>query len=98
MTENGTPGLTEAFARRVSIKSILEAQDSGASELGSTVVIAGWVKTGREQGSGAHEPWAFLELNDGSSFLNMQVVHSAVCSGTCQSCVQLLSKGVCSTA
>ena len=72
--ENGAPpSMSDAFAQRRSIKSILEAEDSGLAEVGKSVIIAGWVKTGREQGSGAHEPWAFLELNDGSSFYNLQV-------------------------
>jgi asparaginyl-tRNA synthetase len=32
--------------------------------------VGGWVKTGREAGAGA---FAFLEVNDGSSFANIQV-------------------------
>ena len=74
VSENGAASsLSEAFQQRKSIKSILEAEDSGLSLVGQSVVVAGWVKTGREQGSGAHEPWAFLEVNAGSSFYNLQV-------------------------
>ena len=38
---------------------------------GQTVAVAGWVKTGRENGNNT---FAFLEINDGSSFANMQVL------------------------
>ncbi|KAK9807936.1 hypothetical protein WJX73_004913 [Symbiochloris irregularis] len=73
--DNGaTPTLSEACAARCSMKRILEAEDGGISQVGSQVVVAGWVKTGREQGSGAHEPWVFLELNDGSTFYSLQVM------------------------
>ena len=40
--------------------------------MGKSLCVAGWVKTGRQQGSGAYEPWAFLELNDGSTLSNLQ--------------------------
>ncbi len=39
-------------------------------QVGKTMTFGGWVKTGREQGAGA---FAFLELNDGSTFTNLQV-------------------------
>lgn len=38
--------------------------------MGKTIRIGGWVKTGREAGAGA---FAFLEVNDGSCFQNIQV-------------------------
>ena len=38
---------------------------------GQTIRVGGWVKTGRTAGGGA---FAFLELNDGSCFANMQVM------------------------
>ena len=72
--ENGAlPSLAEALKGRTSIKSIVEAKDEGLSNVGSSLLVAGWVRTGRQQGSGAHEPWAFLELNDGSTHANLQV-------------------------
>ncbi len=39
-------------------------------QVGKTIRIGGWVKTGREAGAGA---FAFLEVNDGSCFQNIQV-------------------------
>ena len=42
--------------------------------VGKSLCVAGWVKTGCQQGSGAYEPWAFLELNDGSTLANLQVL------------------------
>ena len=72
--ENGAlPSLAEALKGRTSIKSIVEAEDEGLSNVGSSLLVAGWVRTGRQQGSGAYEPWAFLELNDGSTHANLQV-------------------------
>ena len=74
VAENGgLPSLAEALKGRTSIKSIVEAKDEGLSNVGSSLLVAGWVRTGRQQGSGAHEPWAFLELNDGSTHANLQV-------------------------
>ena len=40
------------------------------SQIGRTLRVGGWVKTGREAGAGA---FAFLEVNDGSSFESLQV-------------------------
>lgn len=39
-------------------------------QVGQTLRVGGWVKTGREAGAGA---WAFLEVNDGSCFDSLQV-------------------------
>jgi aspartyl/asparaginyl-tRNA synthetase len=39
-------------------------------QVGTTLRIGGWVKTGREAGAGA---FAFLEINDGSCFDSLQV-------------------------
>ena len=39
-------------------------------QVGQAWTFGGWVKTGREQGAGA---FAFLEINDGSTFTNLQV-------------------------
>jgi hypothetical protein len=56
---------------RTEISTILKASDGGLSLVGRTIRVGGWVKTGREAGAGA---WAFLELNDGSCFSNLQCV------------------------
>ena len=78
--ENGAvPSLAEALKGRTSIKSIVEAEDEGLSNVGSSLLVAGWVRTGRQQGSGVHEPWAFLELNDGSTHANLQVTQLLAC-------------------
>ena len=58
------------YSKRVIIKSILEREDGGLGLVGQVLVIGGWVKTGREQGKGS---FAFLEVNDGSCFANLQV-------------------------
>ncbi|KAL5720538.1 asparagine--tRNA ligase [Ranunculus cassubicifolius] len=60
-----------AFSSRVLIKSIISSADGGASLSGQRITVAGWVKTGREQGKGK---FAFLELNDGSCAGNLQVI------------------------
>lgn len=39
-------------------------------QVGRTITVGGWVKTGREAGAGA---FAFLEVGDGTSFANLQV-------------------------
>ena len=39
-------------------------------QVGRTLRVGGWVKTGREAGGGA---WVFLEINDGSCFHTLQV-------------------------
>lgn len=56
---------------RSSISSILGAADGGKSQVGQTLRVGGWVKTGREAGAGA---FAFLEVNDGSSFESIQIM------------------------
>ncbi|XP_057526246.1 asparagine--tRNA ligase, cytoplasmic 1-like [Amaranthus tricolor] len=62
------------FSKRVLIKSILGRPDGGASLAGESVVVAGWVRTGREQGKGS---FAFLEIADGSCAANLQVIVDA---------------------
>ena len=74
--EGSSPTLGDGLKGRVSIKAILEADDEGLGLVGKSLCVAGWVKTGRQQGSGAYEPWAFLELNDGSTLSNLQVRQS----------------------
>ncbi len=39
------------------------------SQIGSTLTVCGWVRTVREQ-----KTFAFVELNDGSTFSNLQIV------------------------
>ena len=46
-------------------------------QVGKTLRVGGWVKTGREAGAGA---FAFLQINDGSCFDSIQV-HSYVAKG-----------------
>ena len=56
---------------RVSISAIHECPGSGASLIGSSVTVGGWVKTGRVADKGA---LCFLELNDGTGPVNLQCV------------------------
>ncbi|KAI7843684.1 hypothetical protein COHA_002584 [Chlorella ohadii] len=56
---------------RTMVKSVLENESEGLSLVGKTIRVGGWVKTGREAGAGA---FAFLEVNDGSCFQNIQVM------------------------
>ncbi|KAK8815054.1 asparaginyl-tRNA synthetase [Blastocystis sp. ATCC 50177/Nand II] len=57
--------------RRVLIRDILLTEDKGLSFVGKTVTVAGWTRTMREQGGGK---FAFIVLNDGSTFDNLQCV------------------------
>lgn len=76
------------YSKRVIIKTILGRQDGGVGLIGQRMTIGGWVKTGREQGKGS---FAFLEVNDGSCFANLQVIvdasvatlHQLTPTGTC---------------
>ncbi|KAL4441815.1 hypothetical protein ABPG77_003731 [Micractinium sp. CCAP 211/92] len=56
---------------RTMVASVLESESEGLSLVGKTIRIGGWVKTGREAGAGA---FAFLEVNDGSCFQNIQIM------------------------
>jgi asparaginyl-tRNA synthetase len=58
---------------RTPIRTILGAEDGGKSLQGKSVVVGGWVKSGREQGGGA---FSFIHLNDGSIFTDIQVYAS----------------------
>ena len=49
-------------------------------QVGQTLRIGGWVKTGREAGGGA---WVFLEVNDGSCFQSLQVPQDACLRHAC---------------
>ena len=57
-----------AWLARSSVQHVLGL---GKAAVGSSVVVCGWARTIRLQGAGA---FAFLELNDGSTFHNIQVV------------------------
>ncbi|QDZ25788.1 asparagine--tRNA ligase [Chloropicon primus] len=48
-----------------------DTEEVDTDEVLLTAVVGGWVKTGRVQGGGA---FAFIELNDGSTPLNLQVM------------------------
>ena len=52
----------KGFLGRTEIRLVLE---TGAAGIGEEVVVCGWARTVRVQGAGA---FAFLEINDGSSF------------------------------
>ncbi|PSC73030.1 asparagine-tRNA cytoplasmic 1-like [Micractinium conductrix] len=56
---------------RTMVATVLESDSQGLSLVGKTIRVGGWVKTGREAGAGA---FAFLEVNDGSCFQNIQVM------------------------
>lgn len=60
---------------RTLIRTVLQSESGGASLVGRTIRVGGWVKTGREAGAGA---FAFLEVNDGTCFPNLQVRVSAL--------------------
>lgn len=55
-----------SLAQRQKIKSILSADES---IIGQTILVCGWVRTVRDQ-----KTFAFIELTDGSSFSNFQVI------------------------
>eukprot|EP00850_Spirogloea_muscicola_P021430 SM000249S08241 [mRNA] locus=s249:154446:158274:+ [translate_table: standard] len=65
------PGAQARYSRRTLVRAVLAG---GVALAGRTLVVGGWVKTGREQGKGA---FAFLELNDGSCPANLQVIVEA---------------------
>ncbi len=46
-------------------------------QIGRTMRVGGWVKTGREAGAGA---FTFLDVNDGSCFESLQVSISGPCA------------------
>lgn len=53
------------------VTTILDSESEGVALVGRTVRVGGWVKTGRAAGAGA---FAFLEINDGTCFANLQVM------------------------
>eukprot|EP00976_Prorocentrum_cordatum_P068121 1179010-Prorocentrum_minimum.AAC.3 len=64
---------SKSFSRTV-IKDILKMQCGGKSLLGKTLTIGGWVKTGR---MAEKNSLVFLEMNDGSTPKNIQVLVKA---------------------
>eukprot|EP01089_Gocevia_fonbrunei_P023068 TRINITY_DN956_c0_g1_i1.p1 TRINITY_DN956_c0_g1~~TRINITY_DN956_c0_g1_i1.p1 ORF type:complete len:524 (+),score=145.13 TRINITY_DN956_c0_g1_i1:45-1616(+) len=72
------PAPRTKFSNRVSIKSIRGREDQGLGLVGRIVTVAGWIKTVRVQGGGK---FAFVELNDGSTFGNLQIIVDAVANG-----------------
>jgi hypothetical protein len=62
------PPPREGFLGRSSVHDVL---GQGKAGVGRNVVVCGWARTIRVQGAGA---FAFLELNDGSTFHNIQIV------------------------
>eukprot|EP01047_Picozoa_sp_COSAG01_P055872 COSAG01_NODE_6270_length_3761_cov_20.095576_6_plen_182_part_00 len=66
---------------RVLVSALIGTPDGGASLEGKVVSVGGWVRTGREQGN---RTFAFLEINDGSHFRNLQVC-SLPCPGVMHS-------------
>lgn len=63
-----TTSSTQRQSQRVLIKKLLT---SPAKYIGTQVIVCGWARTIREQGGGR---FAFIELNDGSCFRNVQIV------------------------
>lgn len=55
-------------SQRVLIKKLLSTP---TAYIGTQVIVCGWARTMREQGGGR---FAFIELNDGSCFRNVQIV------------------------
>mmetsp|Transcript_39235 Transcript_39235/g.54481 ORF Transcript_39235/g.54481 Transcript_39235/m.54481 type:complete len:605 (-) Transcript_39235:57-1871(-) len=53
------------------IKNIIRSEDGGISLVGKTLIVGGWVKTGR---MAEKNTILFLELNDGSTSKNIQVL------------------------
>jgi asparaginyl-tRNA synthetase len=54
--------------KRTKIKEIIHAQDP-SSWIGKTVTICGWVRTARDQ-----KTFSFIEVNDGSTLANLQII------------------------
>lgn len=54
---------------RTKIKQILFSKDQGVSLIGTEVTLKGWIRTCRAQ-----KTFCFIELNDGSTLSNIQVI------------------------
>ena len=77
------PGLGPTFTKncvggegRLRVKEVLGLPCGGESLVGQRVTICGWIKTMRDQ-----KQFAFVELNDGSCFGNLQCVVDSACEG-----------------
>ncbi|XP_071682924.1 asparagine--tRNA ligase, cytoplasmic 3-like [Lolium perenne] len=70
MAPGEAPEMLDPPSRRTRIRAIL---DGGKAQAGRRVVVGGWVRAGREQGHGAPDPFAFLDVNDGSCQGNLQL-------------------------
>ncbi|MBI3237001.1 MAG: asparagine--tRNA ligase, partial [Chlamydiales bacterium] len=54
------------------MKNRIRIQKITASDLGKTLTVCGWVRTVRDQNN-----FAFIELNDGSTLSNLQIIIEA---------------------
>ncbi|KAI3955283.1 hypothetical protein MKW98_020916 [Papaver atlanticum] len=70
-SSSSSSAIWSEFSKRVLIKNIIGRPDGGVGLAGEKIKVGGWVKTRRKQGKGS---FAFLELNDGSSPANLQVI------------------------
>jgi len=64
--------------QRTSLVDILERPDGGVGLVGSTLGVAGWIKTIR---MAAKDTLAFVKVNDGSVWEGIQVVVEQTCTG-----------------
>lgn len=62
----------ESIIMRTRIKEILNSPDQGISLIGQSVNVKGWIRTVRNQ-----KAFAFIELNDGSTVANLQILLEA---------------------
>jgi len=59
---------TENYSKRLTVRHVLK---EGKAIIGQNIIVCGWARTIRKQGGGKI---TFIELNDGSSFKNLQIV------------------------
>src|SRR5579872_666597 len=71
---------------RTRIKEILQAKDS-SQLVGKKTHVSGWVRTVRDQKS-----FAFIEINDGSTLANLQVIADGTIPGYAEA-IQKLATG-----
>eukprot|EP00285_Hemiselmis_virescens_P010429 CAMPEP_0173382240 /NCGR_PEP_ID=MMETSP1356-20130122/4720_1 /TAXON_ID=77927 ORGANISM="Hemiselmis virescens, Strain PCC157" /NCGR_SAMPLE_ID=MMETSP1356 /ASSEMBLY_ACC=CAM_ASM_000847 /LENGTH=603 /DNA_ID=CAMNT_0014336473 /DNA_START=33 /DNA_END=1844 /DNA_ORIENTATION=- len=62
---------SKSIYQRVPIASIFALECGGSSLIGETIVVGGWVKSGR---TADKDSFAFLEINDGSAPQHLQVL------------------------
>lgn len=70
------PMMEKSFGGRVRLAALLESSDYDV--VGKKIVVAGWTRTIRQAGAGS---LLFVELNDGSSAKNLQVVVNSQITG-----------------